>query len=223
MRWQWSFDSVPAGSNSFLSNQNGPGSGFTIDRPGTTSTWVVRLTVQDSISGASSSATASFSASACGTAAIAAYAGVFLGPTAVSGSLANATATTHATSPAAPDVTYNSAVATLPISLELFAGDPTAVSATTNKQSGGSPNAVCGGYLGYTWIPYQVPPGSSLSNFGGFGPGNAAQPGAKLDVKGDYVFELFESDQIGGSPNGGGGGNSLPAKQAATFLFIRVQ
>ena len=241
VRYQWSFDSVPAGSNAFLSNQNGPGSGFTIDRPGVTSTWVVRLTVQDLVSGASASATASFTASSCGTANITGYAGVFLGP-ACNGTTctltpvapaAVGTAVPHACPPNAsgtctgavtPDITYTVGTTALPYNLELFAGDPTSVAASTNKASAGSPNAACGGVLSYTWTPYQVPPGSGLSSFNGFGPTNAAQPGARLDVKGDYVFQLYESDQIGGSPFGGSGGSlNLPAKQASTYLWVQVK
>jgi hypothetical protein len=220
VRWHWSFDAAPAGSTSALVNASAPVSGFTIDRPGATSQWVVRLTVEDVLSGATSSATASFGGSACGTASISALAGVLSGPPCVSGlctltftpPATLGTAVLHPAPPAGlPDYTYGHGTLVLPYALELFAGDVTAVGASTLRPSAGSPNAACGGVLSYEWLPYQVPPGSLLPST--FGPTAAAAPAARLDVIGDYVFQLRETDSVPG----------LPSKTATSYLWIRVQ
>jgi hypothetical protein len=233
VRYEWSFDSVPAGSVAVLSNANGAGASFTVDRPGSSSTWVVRLTARDQLTGASASTTASFSASSCGTAPISAFAGVLNASLPCNGTLCTWTFTApaaqfvavpHPCPPnsqstcvgAAVDLFMTVGTLPLPYFVELFAGDPTSTGVSTVRYSTGSPNAACGGVLTYAWTLYAAPPGSAAATTTSIGPSNAGQPTAKLDVKGLYVFQLVETEQFPGT-------SSLPPRQSTSYFQISVQ
>ena len=176
--YQWSFDSLPAGSTSTFNAPTSATPSFSLDRPN--GTWVVRLTLTDPVSGATAATTSSFTTGACGSNPLLPGAKVVSANGGGNGALA------VSNSAAVPTQLGAFALATAGQGSLQFNG--------TFKNDGTAftdPNT-CAGPLTYQWSIYALPPGSAAS----IKSPTAAKPAFLLDVKGVYELALVISDGL---------------------------
>ncbi len=162
--YAWSFDSLPIGSNARFNNAAGRTPSFTVDVPN--GTWVARLTLTDSITGAKTSSTRTVTSGSCGSSLPYATAGISL-PFPVSVSTPQ------------PDPAAGSTIQYLPNYQLQLDGTRSA-----------DPAAACTGPLTFAWSTYSTPPNSTAALY----PVTAAKPVFTPDVAGDYIFQLGVGD-----------------------------
>ena len=162
--YAWSFDVLPAASRTRFTAPNTRTPSFTVDVPN--GTWVARLTVTDTKTGAKTSTTRTVTSNSCGS----------LMPSAIAGISLPFPITINKTQ---PDPSVGSTVQYLPgYQLQL---DGTGSS---------DPAAACTGPLTFSWSTYSRPVSSVAQLY----PSTAAKPVFTPDQQGDYVFALTVSD-----------------------------
>ncbi len=183
--FQWSFDSLPAGSRSAFNAPTSSNPSFLLDQP--KGTWIVRLTVTDLVSGATASTTSTFTTGPCGSVALSPGAKeVLSGAGAPPGGGGNG-ALAISRDPSGPTDLGSFTLAT--------AGQPNLQFDGTFNNAGAllvDPNSACAGPLTYQWSIYALPPGSGALITSPM----AAKPTLALDVKGTYELELVVSDGL---------------------------